>query len=158
MSKGEARKSRRRGRGTPPDSAHPNPIDLFVGLRLRERRRLLGMPQQALGDEVGLTFQQVQKYESGINRISASRLWDFARALDVPVSFFFEDVAPVLGAAAADAPPQSDPMSRGETIELVRYFSRIPSSVRRRLFDLTIRVAETVEMTRRDGGRAPITR
>lgn len=66
----------------------PNPVDIHVGSRVRLRRTLLGMSQEMLGDAIGLTFQQIQKYERGTNRISASRLYDLSRALDVPVSFF----------------------------------------------------------------------
>lgn len=68
----------------------PHPVDEFVGQRLRHRRWLVGMTQQQLGEAVGIKFQQIQKYESGVNRVSASRLWDIARTLQVPVSFFFE--------------------------------------------------------------------
>ena len=71
----------------------PNPIDVHVGSRVRLRRTLLGMSQEKLGDAIGLTFQQVQKYERGANRIGASRLFDLSRVLDVPVSFFFDDMA-----------------------------------------------------------------
>lgn len=67
-----------------------HPVDEFVGQRLRHRRWLVGMTQQQLGEAVGIKFQQIQKYESGVNRVSASRLWDISRALSVPVSFFFE--------------------------------------------------------------------
>ena len=70
----------------------PNPIDIHVGSRVRMRRTLLGMTQTGLGDAIGLTFQQVQKYERGLNRIGSSRLYDLARVLDVPVSFFFDDM------------------------------------------------------------------
>src|SRR5678815_4355896 len=72
---------------------HPNPIDVHVGNRLRQRRTLLGMSQEKLGEAIGLTFQQVQKYERGMNRIGSSRLFDLARVLDVPVSYFFEDMS-----------------------------------------------------------------
>src|ERR1700731_4074916 len=76
-------------------SDKPNPIDVHVGTRVRLRRTLLGMSQEKLGDALGLTFQQVQKYERGANRIGASRLYDLSRVLDVPVSFFFDDIVPV---------------------------------------------------------------
>src|SRR5512144_1355925 len=71
----------------------PNPVDIHVGSRVRLRRTLLGLSQEKLGEAVGLTFQQIQKYERGANRIGASRLFEFSRILDVPVSFFFEDMA-----------------------------------------------------------------
>src|SRR6266481_2040021 len=73
----------------------PNPIDVHVGSRVRLRRNMLGLSQEKLGEAIGLTFQQVQKYERGANRIGASRLHDLSRVLDVPVSFFFDDMDPV---------------------------------------------------------------
>ena len=78
-------------RGRTPSGA-PNPIDVHVGARIRMRRNLLGWSQEKLGNLLGLTFQQVQKYEKGLNRVSASRLWDFSTVLSIPVSFFFEDM------------------------------------------------------------------
>ncbi len=134
-------------------SDKPNPIDVHVGSRVRLRRTLLGMSQEKLGDAIGLTFQQVQKYERGANRIGASRLYDLSRVLDVPVSFFFDDINPEAAAAALaaagggggeDAAPryEPDPMMRRETLELVRAYYRIPDSqIRRRLFDLTKAIA-----------------
>ena len=132
-------------------SDKPNPIDVHVGSRVRLRRTLLGMSQEKLGEAIGLTFQQVQKYERGANRIGASRLYDLSRVLDVPVSFFFDDLkqdptAPaestVLSADLAPARGEPDPMMRRETLELVRAYYRIPDSqIRRRLFDLTKAIA-----------------
>ena len=130
----------------------PNPIDVHVGTRVRLRRTLLGMSQEKLGEAIGLTFQQVQKYERGANRVGASRLYDLSRVLDVPVSFFFDDIKPetleaighgARGAAAlADRPGEPDPMMRRETLELVRAYYRIPDpQIRRRLFDLTKAIA-----------------
>jgi transcriptional regulator with XRE-family HTH domain len=72
----------------------PSPIDVHVGARVRLRRTLLGMSQEKLGEALGLTFQQVQKYERGVNRIGASRLFDLSRVLDVPIGFFFDDMPP----------------------------------------------------------------
>src|SRR5437016_10124339 len=80
-------------RGGRPKIDTPNPVDVHVGSRVRLRRTLLGMSQEKLGEAIGLTFQQVQKYERGANRIGASRLFDLSRVLDVPVSFFFDDMA-----------------------------------------------------------------
>jgi transcriptional regulator with XRE-family HTH domain len=125
-----------------------NPVDVHVGGRVRLRRTLLGMSQEKLGDAVGLTFQQIQKYERGANRIGASRLYEFSRALDVPVSFFFDDIPDVLKTAEGrfevgmqdppEDPPGRDPMAKRETLELVRAYYRISSTrVRRRLFELT---------------------
>src|SRR5579864_5254245 len=107
-------------------SGKPNPVDVHVGGRVRLRRTLLGMSQEKLGEAIGLTFQQVQKYERGANRIGASRLWDLSRVLDCPVSFFFDDVDPVRAPAIpggfAEPPAEgfdSDPLRRRETVELV---------------------------------------
>ncbi|MEQ8177545.1 MAG: helix-turn-helix transcriptional regulator [Amphiplicatus sp.] len=120
-----------------------NPIDLFVGKRLRQRRRVLGLTQQKLADEVNIRFQQIQKYESGANRISASRLWSLSKALDVPVAFFFEGLngdheegEGVNGhnGHASNAPP--DVFSSKETIDLVRAFYNLGEEPRRRLLDL----------------------
>src|SRR5512147_2967524 len=80
----------------------PSPIDVHVGSRIRLRRTLLGMSQEKLGEALGLTFQQIQKYERGVNRIGASRLFDLARVLDVPIGFFFDDMSPELGGNAAN--------------------------------------------------------
>src|SRR5918997_5934088 len=81
-----------------PDREHrPSPIDVHVGGRVRLRRTLMGMSQERLGEALGLTFQQVQKYERGVNRIGASRLFDLARVLDVPIGFFFDDMPDSLG-------------------------------------------------------------
>ncbi len=83
-----AKSKQRFGRGT----GKPHPVDLHAGERVRQRRRLLGITQTDLGDAIGVTFQQVQKYERGVNRIGASRLFDLARVLDVPIDYFFEDI------------------------------------------------------------------
>jgi transcriptional regulator with XRE-family HTH domain len=126
----------------------PSPVDIHVGSRVRLRRTLLGLSQEKLGEAVGLTFQQIQKYERGANRIGASRLFEFSRILDVPVSFFFDDmserVAGADGSAAggmADQPQPSlepDPLTRRETLELVRAYYRIADpQIRKRLFELT---------------------
>ena len=121
----------------------PHPVDVHVGSRVRLRRTLRGMSQGRLGDALGLTFQQVQKYERGTNRIGASRLYALSRVLDVPVGFFFdampEDAAGREGTApggqAADA--AADPLSRRETLELVRAYSAITDRrVRKQVFDL----------------------
>jgi transcriptional regulator with XRE-family HTH domain len=146
-----------RGRRAPagrPKTGKPNPIDVHVGSRVRLRRTLLGMSQEKLGEAIGLTFQQVQKYERGANRIGASRLFDLSRVLDVPVSFFFDDMpveaasAPVDDDEAGGAEERTtggyepDPMAKRETLELVRAYYRINDpSVRKRLFELTKAVA-----------------
>lgn len=123
-------------------AANPNPVDVHVGSRVRLRRTLLGMSQEKLGEALGLTFQQVQKYERGTNRIGSSRLYQISRILDVPVSFFFDDMPAEAGAAAGFAEPaqasfEPDQMNRRETLELVRAYYRIADpQVRRRIFDL----------------------
>ena len=121
----------------------PNPIDVRVGARLRLRRNMLGLSQEKLGEAIGLTFQQVQKYERGANRIGASRLHELSRVLDVPISFFFDDTdpvrAPAMGGFAEPAAEafESDPLRKRETVELIRaYFSIEDGTVRRRLLDL----------------------
>lgn len=112
-----------------------NSIDIYVGKRLRRRRRLLGMTQQSLGEQVGIRFQQIQKYECAANRISASRLFDLSEALHVPVQYFYEglsmkDVANDTGGLPADV------MNRKETMELVRAYYSMPEDTRRRLLEL----------------------
>ena len=128
----------------------PNPIDVHVGNRVRLQRMLIGISQEKLGERLGLTFQQVQKYEKGINRIGASRLFEFSKVLDVPVSYFFEEMpANVLvgrvgggrgrKSLAEPASPfeeEKDPMIKRETLELVRAYYKITDGrVRKRLFE-----------------------
>ncbi|CAA7625569.1 helix-turn-helix domain-containing protein [Magnetospirillum sp. UT-4] len=147
----EARKTgpkgtRRRANRGRTASGQPNPIDVHVGARVRLRRTLLGMSQEKLGEALGLTFQQVQKYERGANRIGSSRLFDLARVLDVPISFFFDDMPDevsalsprlISGLGEDPAPFEADPMSKRETLELVRAYYRISDpNVRRRVLDL----------------------
>lgn len=122
-----------------------NPVDVHVGKRLRLRRTLLGMSQEKLGEALGLTFQQVQKYERGANRIGASRLFDVSRILDVPISFFFDDMG---DDTASQSPAQQrgvsyepehnpDPMAKRETLELVRsYYAIDDMPTRRKIFEL----------------------
>ena len=124
-------------------TANPNPVDIHVGSRVRLRRTLLGMSQEKLGNALGLTFQQVQKYERGTNRIGSSRLFLLSRILDVPVSFFFDDMAPEVAdgqrgfAEAAQANFDQDDLAKRETLELVRaYYKITDAGVRKRLFDL----------------------
>src|SRR3954470_1150344 len=142
---------RRPGR---PRMETPNPIDVRVGARLRLRRNMLGLSQEKLGEAIGLSFQQVQKYERGANRIGAGRLHELSRVLDVPVSFFFEDTDPVRAPAMGGfaEPPaeafETDPLRKEETIELVRaHFSIEDAAVRRRLLDLTKALAAGSEMS-----------
>lgn len=139
----------RRRVGRPPTAGNPNPVDVHVGARIRLRRTLLGMSQERLGDALGLTFQQVQKYERGANWVGASRLFDLARALQVPVGFFFDDLPdePVAGGQqTVPTEPMDDPMQQRETIELVRAFYRIPDpTARRRLYELTRSIADAID-------------
>lgn len=109
-----------------------HPVDAHVGKRIRHRRWMVGMTQQQLADKVGIKFQQIQKYETGMNRVSASRLWDIADALGVQIAFFFEGLA---GDEAAQV-TQGDFMADKEALELVRSYYAIPEAQRRRLFDL----------------------
>ena len=145
----------RRKPGRPPKGDKPNPIDVHVGSRVRLRRNMLGLSQEKLGEAIGLTFQQVQKYERGTNRISASRLHDLSRVLDVPVSFFFDDMdpvrAPAIPAGFAEPPSEAfeaDPLGKRETMELVGAYYRIDDPlVRRRLFNLAKALASGGEET-----------
>ncbi len=125
----------------------PNPVDIHVGARLRLRRTLLGKSQEKLGAAVGLTFQQVQKYERGANRMGASRLFQFCQILCVPITYFFDEMPSGLKTAEAQvsrglsdqgqAPRDSDPLARRETLELVRAYYKIADPrVRKRLFEL----------------------
>jgi transcriptional regulator with XRE-family HTH domain len=136
-------------------AASPNPIDVHVGKRLRLRRTLLGMSQERLGESLGLTFQQVQKYERGANRIGSSRLFELGQILDVPVSFFFDDMpgtagvgsqgGAAMGAGLAEegATFEHDlddglSLDKRETLELIRAYYRIGDpAVPKRLFELT---------------------
>ncbi len=125
----------------------PSPVDVHVGARLRQRRTLLGMNQTKLGDAIGAAFQQVQKYENGMNRISASRLFNLSRILDVPVQFFFDDMptvvaacSPAQGGGKAKKLPsyELDPMATRETLELVRaYYNINDPQIRNRLREVT---------------------
>jgi len=128
----------------------PSPIDVHVGSRVRLRRTLLGLSQEKLGDALGLTFQQVQKYERGVNRIGASRLFDLSRVLDVPIGFFFDDMPDVVGGGGGATTARrsygladqqdgfdDETLHRRETLELVRAYYRINDpSVRKRVFEL----------------------
>ena len=135
-----------------------SPVDIHVGSRIRLRRTLLGMSQERLGDALGLTFQQVQKYERGVNRVGASRLFDLSRILDVPINFFYEnmtDAAAAGGAAvrtatgfaeAQDGFGTDETLSKRETLELVRAYYRITDlNVRKRMFDLMKSMAPAEE-------------
>ncbi|MGE5517969.1 MAG: helix-turn-helix domain-containing protein [Bacteroidota bacterium] len=120
-----------------------NAVDTAVGKRIRLRRTTLGMSQEKLADALGLTFQQVQKYEKGVNRVGASRLFDLGRVLGVPVEYFFEDVAPPAGATTTPAAPDLNaPVEEAfalkrETLDLIQAYNTIRNPVvRRRVYDL----------------------
>ena len=133
-----------------------SPVDVHVGARIRLRRTLMGMSQERLGDALGLTFQQVQKYERGANRVGASRLFDLSRILDVPISFFYDNMPESLAGPSGVGPslPQhsrpahgfaesqegfgtDDTFTKRETLELVRAYYRITDqTVRKRMLDL----------------------
>ena len=140
----------------------PSPVDVHVGSRIRLRRTQVGASLEALGDALGLTYQQVQKYERGANRVGASRLFDISRVLDVPISFFFEDMPEGMDATPVSGPrgrmygfaDAQEPFSHGvddnltkrETLELIRAYYRITDpAVRKRMFDLMKSLAPMAE-------------
>ena len=122
----------------------PSPIDAHVGTRIRLRRTLLGMSQERLGDALGLTFQQVHKYERGVNRVGASRLFDLSRVLDVPISFFFDDMGETVASANPAASQGSvgssdaqNPFGDRETLELIRAYYRVSNPAQsKKMFEL----------------------
>jgi transcriptional regulator with XRE-family HTH domain len=121
-----------------------NPVDTQVGNRVRIRRMLIGMSQEKLGDHLGLTFQQVQKYEKGVNRIGAGRLYEIARILGVPIDFFYEGVAgSAEGLAESEGVPVMEFVSSGEGLQLSLAFMKIKDpKVRKRVLDLVKSLAE----------------
>ena len=134
-----------------------NAVDMHVGKRVRLRRTLLGLSQEQLGTELNITFQQVQKYERGANRISASRLWDIGQILDVPINYFFDDMTENTmrssprrvsrGSEMLDLSDEQikDPMARRETLELVRtYYSIEKPLVRKRISEMVKSLATTL--------------
>jgi transcriptional regulator with XRE-family HTH domain len=143
-------------------SDKPNPIDVHVGRRLRLRRTLLGMSQERLAQLLGLTFQQIQKYERGVNRIGSSRLYELGQILDVPISFFFDDMAKgghapdLLAPGLAEEPAEFAfdgtrdlQLDKRETLEFVRAYNRIVDpAVRKRLFELAKALANLYDSPR----------
>lgn len=129
-----------------------HPVDVHVGVRMRQRRSLLGMSQTNLGNAVNLTFQQIQKYERGSNRIGSSRLFEFSKVLDVPVQYFFDEMpakadkapmpkrGPKTGRRPDEQSPfakEPDPLVKRETLELVRAYYKVPEGhVRKRIFEM----------------------
>jgi transcriptional regulator with XRE-family HTH domain len=146
-------------RGRIDDNA-PNPVDVHVGKRIRLRRTILHITQQQMADMLGLTFQQVQKYEKGMNRVGASRLWDISRVLEVPMGFFFEDMDE---SVASQSPRMlngqldnarfvaefangldEDPMKKQETLELIRAYYKITNrAIAKQMFDLMIALSKS---------------
>jgi transcriptional regulator with XRE-family HTH domain len=124
----------------------PNPIDVHVGNRIRMRRTVMGLSQTTLAEAIGLTFQQIQKYERGANRVSSSRLYDLSRVLGVPIKFFFDEMdidvekqspGQLQGARPETTELPADPTARRETLELVRAYYRIEEpAIRRRFTDM----------------------
>jgi transcriptional regulator with XRE-family HTH domain len=131
--------------------AKSHTVDVHVGTRMRQRRTLLGMSQSKVGDAVGLTFQQIQKYEKGSNRCGSSRLFEFAKVLDVPVSYFFDEMpanalagrpmsgrgSKGFGEVGTPFEKEKDPLIKRETLELVRAYYKIRETrVRKRIFEM----------------------
>ena len=151
-----AMKSRGRGRQPGARGGGPDPIDIHVGKRIKLRRTLLHISQEQLASDIGVTFQQVQKYESGHNRVSASRLFDISRVLNCPISYFFEDIGPettgdrsMPGARAAEGAAEeavgfdADPMQRTETLELVRSYWRLHNAdLRKNVLELLSNISK----------------
>jgi len=141
------------------DDNEPNPVDVHVGKRIRLRRTILHITQQQMAEMLGLTFQQVQKYEKGMNRVGASRLWDISKVLEVPMGFFFEDMdnnvvqkSPMMLNSKWDKafnveenhPFDDDPMKKAETLELVRAYYKIPNrKIAKHLFDLIVSLSKS---------------
>jgi transcriptional regulator with XRE-family HTH domain len=145
----------RKSSGRMASKGFPNPVDVHVGQRIRQRRTLLGMSQQKVAEALGLTFQQVQKYEWGTNRVSSGRLFELARILNIPIPHFFEGME----AGVADKSPsrlmgvteskmrtyvsEPDPLAKRESIDLVRaYYQIADPRVRKRIYELTKAVAK----------------
>ena len=142
------------------DDNLPNPVDIHVGKRIRLRRTILHITQQQMADMLGLTFQQVQKYEKGMNRVGASRLWDISRVLEVPMGFFFEDMdasvasqsprminRPLSGADFVSEDHRDldmDPMKKAETLELIRAYYKITNrAIAKQMYDLMISLSKS---------------
>ena len=130
---------------------HAHPVDVHVGRRLRLRRTIMGLSQDSIGKAIGVTFQQIQKYERGINRMGASRIYDFAKALNVPVSYFFEgygddlgELSPAFGMAESVAPAfEHEQISNRETMDVMRAYHKIKNpQMRKRIVDLIKSMAE----------------
>ena len=126
-----------------------NDIDVYLGKRLRRRRRMLGLTQQQLAGAVGVRFQQIQKYECGANRISAARLWQLAEALEVPVGYFYDGLSEHARQEAAMETDGCEMFTRKETLDLVRAYYLLGERPRRRLLDLakSLNGGEVIELS-----------
>jgi transcriptional regulator with XRE-family HTH domain len=120
-------------------------VDVHLGKRLRSRRRLLGLTQQQLALVVGVRFQQIQKYECGANRISASRLWRLAEVLEVPVGYFYDGLESAPRASSAEKADGAEIVARQESLDLIRAYYQLEESPRRRLLDLAKSLNEDIE-------------
>jgi transcriptional regulator with XRE-family HTH domain len=147
----------------------PHPVDVYVGQRLRLRRTMLNMSQEKLGALLGLTFQQIQKYERGTNRVGASRLWEIARLLDTPMSFFFDgfdapDGVNPPGAMNEELAPYDPTMTaKRDTLEMIRLYSSVSDpTARRKVLEVMRAIVATMEASAAagpspsdDGGERP---
>ena len=133
----------------------PHPVDIYVGKRLRMRRVMLGLSQESVGKAIGVTFQQIQKYERGANRMGSSRLYDFAQILNVPTAYFFEGYEEEAGLSTPrkaagfgeeDVPFEHEKLTSRETLEVMRaYYSIRDAKVRKKMLDLMRSLGEEVE-------------
>lgn len=150
MARTPPRRSRRAGDG-------PDPVDVQVGSRIRQRRNLLGISQEKLAAEIGVTFQQVQKYERGGNRVGAGRLYRLAKLLGVEIGFFFREDDPASATGFAEPSAEgfdADPLNRSETKELVNAYLDIPDpALRRRFLELARALAASPSKPRRSKSR-----
>jgi transcriptional regulator with XRE-family HTH domain len=148
-------------------SKNPDPIDVSVGRRIRLRRRLLKISQEALGQAIGVTFQQIQKYEKGQNRVGCGRLWDFADALKVDISFFFQDLEEIdpsrtlvprvqaeVGRGVGQSTMPSDPASRTETLELCQSFWKLKPAAREAFLNFLTVASRSPSGEELDGGQS----
>jgi transcriptional regulator with XRE-family HTH domain len=146
-------KKARKSSGRMASKGHPNPVDVHVGERIRLRRTLLGLSQSTLAEQLGLTFQQVQKYERGSNRVSSSRLFDLCRILNVPIAYFYDEMgtevskqspASLAGQKPKAVDKDADPAAKRETLELVRaYYGITDQGVRHRFTNMIRAIASS---------------
>jgi transcriptional regulator with XRE-family HTH domain len=153
----KAQKDAKARSGKRPKDDGPHPIDVHVGARVKLRRMILGMSQETLGKALGLTFQQIQKYDKGVNRIGASRIFELSQLLEVPIQYFYEDYGDT-GAGRAQGLAEPDAgeafmqlVNSPEGVELCRHFAEIRDpKVRKRVLDLVKTIAETETLKQGD--------